>query len=218
MAFTLAQIRADVLNILQKDQSYQGFYTTDKCNRIINESIAYISARMMMEGEGWLQTIGYITTVANTASYTLPTGCSIINSVRYLYSSVYMPLTYDDQAFDSQVAAGTSLTQCPYRYRIVADKLYFNPLPLLVGTNFVQIEYTSYPTALSSDSDTLLSQFDSGLYYYLVYRTASALVAQTGQAVSEWQVTERQWYEVMENIISKRNRVQCVIADFGGAY
>ena len=218
MAFTLAQIRAEVLNILQKDASYQGFYTTDKCNRIINESMAYISARMMMEGEGWLQTIGFITTTANTPSYTLPTGCSIINSIRYLYSDVYLPMVYDDQAFDTQIAASSSLTQCPYRYRIVADKIYFNPIPLLVGPNYIQIEYTSYPATLAADGDSLLSQFDHGLYYYLVYRTAGALVAQTGQAVAEWQIYEQQWFSVMQNIISKRNRVQCVIADFGGAY
>jgi hypothetical protein len=116
-------------------------------------------------------------------------------------------MVYDDQAFDTQIAATSSLTQCPYRYRIVADKIYFNPIPLLVGPNYIQIEYTSYPATLAADGDSLL-----------VYRTAGALVAQTGQAVAEWQIYEQQWFSVMQNIISKRNRVQCVIADFGGAY
>lgn len=218
MAFTLAQIRTDVLNLLQKDPSYQGFYTTTKCNAIINESMAYISARMMMEGEGWMQTIGYITTTAGAATYPLPTGCSIINAVRYLYSDIYVPLTYDDQSFDSQVASTSSLSQAPFRYRIVGTNILFNPAPLLVGTNYIQLEYTTYPTVLAADSDQLSAQFDSGLYYYIVYRTAGALVAQTGQAVAEWQIYERQWFDIMQNIISKRNRVMQVISDFSGAY
>lgn len=212
----LSEVQADVLNILQKSPTYQGFYTTDKVNRAINESIAYVCARMMMEGEGWRQVIGYITTVANTPGYTLPADVSIINAVRYLYGDVYVPLTYEDQSTASQSASPASLGGSSSTYRLVGNQLYFNPVPQMVGTNYVQIEYTSYPTALSSGADPVPQEFDKGLYYYVVYRSAGVLVAQAGSAQPEWVQSEVQWWNVMENIISKRLRVQQVIGEFGG--
>ena len=218
MAILLSDISAEILNILQKAPSYSGFYTQDKVTRAVNECIAYVSARMHMEGEGWLQTIGYISTVAGTASYDLPTGCSIIHSVRYLYNDIYVPLVYDDQAMDTQVSGTAQLQLAPWRYRILQDKLYFNPIPTYVGTNTVQIEYTTYPDLLVNQSDALISQFSRGLYYYLVYRSAGMLVGQTGNAQPEWGGYEAQWYSVMENIVSKRLRVECTIKEFGGGW
>ena len=216
MAITLTDIQAEVLNILQKSPTYSGFYTADKVTRAVNESLAYVSARMMMEGNGWRQTIGYITTVANTASYALPTGCSIINAVRYLYNDIYVPMLYDDQSMNSQVAANTQLQLAPSRYRLVGNQLYFNPVPTFVGTNYVQIEYTTYPAKLTTGSDTLPEEIDQALYYYLVYRCADTLVAQTANAQPEWSLNTLQWYNAMESIISKRLRVFQVIGEFGG--
>jgi hypothetical protein len=215
MPFSLQVCQEEVLNILQKDPSYQGFYTSDKCKRAINESLTYVAARMMMEGEGWRQKIAFVTTTANTAAYTLPTETSIINSVRYLYNDVYVPLTYDDQSNDTQIASSSGLSTCPWRYRLVGNQLVFNPVPELVGTNYLQLEYTTYPTLLVNNSDQTPQEIDQALYYYLVYRSAGILVAQSGNAQPEWQLYEMQWFNAMEQIISKRLRVHQVIGEFG---
>lgn len=215
MPILLSEAQAEVLNILQKSPSYQGFYTADKVTRALNESIAYVCSRMMMQGNGWRQNIGYITTTANTPGYTLPADASIITSVRYRSGDVYVPLGYDDQNSSAQVAAdGTGTINSAYR--LVGNQLYFNPPPQNVGTNFIQIEYTSYPTALSADSDPIPAEFDKGLYYYVVYRSCGILVGQTANAQPEWQLYEVQWFNVMENIITKRMRIQKVIGEYGG--
>jgi len=218
VAILLSEVQEEVLNILQKSASYQGFYTTDKVNRAINESIAYVTARMMMEGNGWRQQISYITSVANTPTYSLPTDASIINAVRYRYGDVYVPLTYEDQSTTSQSASNSQVAGATGTYRLVGNQLYFNPVPQLVGTDYIQIEYTTYPAALSSGTDPVPTEFDKGLYYYVVYRSADLLVSQAGNAQPEWQLMTVQWFNVMENIISKRLRVQQVIGEFGGGY
>jgi len=216
MPILLSDIQSEVLNILQKSPTYSGFYTTDKVTRAVNEALAYVSARMMMEGNGWRQTIGYITTVANTPNYNLPAGCSIVNSVRYLFNDIYVPMIYDDQNMDSQVASSSQLQLSPWRYRVVGNQLYFNPVPTYVGTNFVQIEYTTYPDKLVNGSDALPTEIDNALYYYLVYRSADTLVSQAGNAQPEWSLNTLQWFNAMEQIISKRLRVFQVIGEFGG--
>lgn len=218
MAILLSEVQAEVLNILQKSPTYQGFYTTDKVTRAINESFAYVVARMMMEGNGWRQTIAYITSVANTPTYALPTDASIINAVRYRYGDVYVPLTYEDQSTTSQSASNSQVAGATGTYRLVGNQLYFNPVPQMVGTDYIQIEYTTYPAALSVGTDPVPTEFDKGLYYYVVYRSCGILVGQSGNAQPEWQLYEVQWFNVMENIISKRLRVQQVIGEFGGSY
>lgn len=215
MAFSLTDAQNEVLNILQKESSYQGFFTTDKVKRAVNESIAYVTAQMMMEGNGWRQKIAYITTTANTAAYNLPTDCSIIIAVRYLMGDVYYPLRFVSDFDEPQLSATSGLTDYVVKYRIVGNQIYFNPIPQNVGTNYLQLEYTSYPAALSSGTDEFGQEFDTALYYYVIYRSAGILVSQAGNAQPEWQLYELQWFNSMKQIITKRLRVSKVIREFG---
>jgi hypothetical protein len=213
MSVTLLDLETKVLSLLQKTAGYQGFYTTAKLVEAINDSLDYISARMMQEGNGWMQNIGYITTVANTDSYTLPTGCAIIRTVRFLINEVYVPITLDSQERDAFVKSDVQ-TQVPCRYRLLGNKIFFNPLPAIVGTNTVQIEYTSYPTELANSNDVVDPQFERGLVHYLKYRCASILTSQNGKPNPDWVRYENEWYKVMEGIITRRNSGPQFIREF----
>jgi hypothetical protein len=167
----------------------------------------------MQEGNGWLQTIGYITTVANTPNYPLPTGCAIIRAVRYLVNTIYVPLKLDGQ--ESEAFLPNDLqSQIPSRYRLVGGDIYFNPIPSLVGVNYLQIEYTAYPAELAAQGDAVISQFERGLIHYVTYRAASILASTVGKADADWLKYESQWYKVMENIIARRNSTPQVIRSF----
>jgi hypothetical protein len=214
MALTLTQLRAKVRNLLNRLDSYTGFYTDAKTDDALNESLDYVSARMMQEGEGWQQVVGFLSTTSGVASYALPSACSIITAVRYLYGDMYVPLIYDDQSSTSQTSSTSQLSQYPSTFRIVGNSIYFNPVPASVGTNYLQLEYTAYPAELVSGSDTLGLEFDRALARYVVYRAAGILLAQTGKAQPDWALYEQQWYSMMETIISKRTRLDTHIGMF----
>ena len=213
MSVLLSDLETKVLNLLQKSPSYSGFYTQPKVIQIINECLDYVSARMMQEGNGWLQTIGYITTVANTPNYALPTGCAIVRSVRYLVNTIYAPLQPDGQEREAFLSSDFQ-TQIPSRYRLVGGDIYFNPVPSLVGVNYLQIEYTGYPSELVNLGDAVVSQFERGLIHYVTYRAASILASTVGKADADWLKYESQWYKAMENIISRRNSTVQFVRSF----
>lgn len=214
MAITLTEVQLEVLNILQKSPTYQGFYTVDKVTRAVNESLAYVSARMMMQGNGWRQKIGYVTTTAGALSYALPADVSIINKVSYKSGDIYYPMTYMDESTASSQTVGQA--GMPGHYRLLGSALVFPMVPSEVGVNYLQIEYTAYPDLLVSGADIVTPEIDRGLYYYLVYRSCGLLVGQAATAQPEWQLYEMQWFHVMESIISKRLRVYQVIGEYGG--
>jgi len=205
MPTTLGAIKSSILAILNKESNYQGFYTTTKLNAAVNDSIDWVYANMMFNGQGWNKTIGYITTLAGTASYSLPTDCAVIDVVRYLINGTYCVIKYDDQSDDSfSVPADT--TGSPGTYRLVGNSLFFNPIPTNVGANYIQLEFTKFPASLTSDVDAFDAAFSRGLENYVKWRSCSQLVAQVGRPVPEWQEYERQWYSHMTELISQRTR------------
>lgn len=204
MALSLAVLRGRVLNILQKQSSYSGFYTPDKCNQAINECMDYIAGRMMHEmGQGWMQSLDYITTVANQDAYPLPTGTVLVREVRYLYGDAYLPLQ-PIEAVDEAWVQTPNQVAVPWRYELIGGNIVFNPVPAIVATNAVQLKVTKYPTALSVDADALPAQFTNALEWYLIYRAASVLNMAVGNPVPEWQRAEGEWYGVMEQMITAR--------------
>jgi hypothetical protein len=213
MSITLLDVENKVLNLLQKNVSYSGFYTSSKVIQAINECLDYISARMMMEGNGWMQKIGYITTVANTGEYALPTDCAIIRAVRYLIGDIYVPVYLDSQERDVYVKDNVQ-TQAPIRYRLISNKILFNPIPALIATNAVQLEYTAYTADLAAAIDVVDGQFEKALVWYVVYRSASILASTVGKAEADWIKYENQWYKVMENIITRRNSTPQYVREF----
>lgn len=215
MAMTLLQIREEVLERLQKTSGYQGFYTPEKCLRMINESLTFVAAKMMRYGFGWTQKIGYVSTTAGVASYALPTECAIIKTLRYKQGDIYQPIPYDSMIRDAQDASGQS-AQYPTSYRLLERNIYFNPPPSDAGTNYIQLEYLAYPAKLVADSDVLNSQFEPALEYYLIWRTCSLLTAGVGKSNPEWGFYETQWMEQMEQALSRRVDNVEFIGEFRG--
>lgn len=214
MALSLDSLKTRILNLLQKDTGYTGFYTTSKLDQAVNESMDYIAARAMHEmGEGWFQELTYVTTVAGTAAYNLPAGTALVREARYLYGDTYVPLR-PWEATD-EVWSGSSLqVVLPWRYELIANQIVFNPLPITVGTNYLQLKVTKFPTALATGTDTLPSSFTNALEWYLVYRAASALVMAVGNPVPEWTQKEDEWYRVMERFITARIKKPKYIKEF----
>lgn len=213
MPMTLAQIQAEVLERLQKSSGYSGFYTPEKVRKMTNDSITYVAARMMRYGFGWLQKIGYITTSAGTASYSLPADAAILKTVRYKQGSTYVPLQYNGDLTESQEQAGQS-SQYPSEYRLLERTIYFNPAPADVGTDYLQLEYLAYPAKLEIDADTLNGQFEPALEQYLIWRTASILASLNGKPISDWKEYENQWFEQMDMALSKRVDNAMFIGEF----
>lgn len=214
MALSLASLKLKVLNILQKETSYQGFYTDSKLDQAINESMDYIAARAMHEmGNGWFQELAYVTTVAGTSAYTLPTGTCMVREVRYLSGDVYVPLR-PIEAVDEGWTANTSMVGFPSRYELIGAQIVFNPVPSIVGTNFLQLKITKFPTALVAGVDTLSTQFTNSLEWYLIYRSASLLVMSVGNANPEWAQKEAEWYRVFESMITARIKKPKYVKEF----
>jgi len=214
VALSLASLKTRILNILQKETTYQGFYTNSKLDQGINESMDYVAARAMHEmGEGWFQDLAYITTVANTPGYDLPTGTALVREVRYLSGNVYIPLS-PIEAVDEAWAVGGVPGGIPSRYELIGGQIVFNPAPSIVGVNHLQLKVTKFPTSLVASGDLLPAQFSNALEWYLIYRTASLLVMAVGNPDPEWQQKESEWYRVMESMITARIKKPKFVKNF----
>lgn len=204
MAYTLAQVKNEVLQLLQKDSTYQGFYTDSKIFSAVNDSFLFLAGKMSLQGQGWLKQTAYITTMVGVSSYTLPANISTIRSIRYLTGTTYIPLEYRDTLGDAFTTI-SSPSQYPDSYTISGNQIVFNPAPGTVGTNFIQIETVGYPAILSSLADEVGAQFDESSVRFVVYRAASVLVAALGEAPPAWKEYEAQWYGLCESLIARRN-------------
>jgi hypothetical protein len=217
MPTTLGIMKGKVLAILNKQSGYQGVFTTEKLNDAINDCIDWVYANMLFNGQGWNKTIGYITTTPSTAAYNLPTDCAVIDVVRYLVGSTYQVLKYDDQSDDSFAGSGET-TGYPTSYRLVGNQIYFNPIPTQVGTNFIQLEYSTFPAEITSDVTTFNATFTRGLENYVKWRSCSILVSQIGEPNPKWEKYENQWYGHLLELASSRVRQVRFMGSFREGY
>lgn len=217
MAVAFSTLKTDVLQLLSKDNSYQGFYSDDQIKFAVNDSLDYVYANMMFNGEGWITTIALLNTVAATEEVALPSGAVVVHQVRYKQGDVFVPLTYCDD-FDKLQFTDSSNTVYPSTYRLVGDNIYFNPIPSVVGTGLVQLEYSAFPSALSDPSDTASAQITRGLQRFVTYRAASICLTTTDRAQSPWKEYEIQWWQYLQDILSKRIRAPQAVKSFRTIY
>lgn len=217
MAVAFSTLKADVLQLLSKENTYQGFYSDDQIKYAVNDSLDYVYAHMMFNGEGWIQTIAALNTVAATEEVALPSGCVVIHAVRYKHGDVFVPLTYDDD-FDRLQYPDTVNVVYPTTYRIVANNIYLNPIPSVVGTGLLQLEYSAFPSSLSDPSDTAAAEITRGLQRFVTYRAASVCLTTTDRAQSPWKEYEVQWWAYLQEIMSKRIRAPQTIKSFRTVY
>lgn len=214
MAITRGEIKGELLSFLNKSPGYQGFYDDKKMDVVIQECIDYISSKMMFEANGWMVQLWHLTTVSNQVSLIIPPDVAVINHVRYLVGPVYQPMTYVDDDKMEQWSNQSGAVQYPGIYRILENRIYWNPACSVGGVNAIQIEGSAYPERLRNDDMFIQQRFNRGLIHYVKYRAASVLTSQFGKVNKEWQRYENEWYVEMEKLIGKRVNTVAYVKDF----
>jgi hypothetical protein len=212
---TRGEIKAKIVRLINKTANYQGFFTDDKCNDMIADSLDYLSLMAGLQGGGWFNGIQTIAMPAAGFTAPIPANVAIINQVRYLINNTYVPLTYHDADGYSQVDSTTSEVSYPTHFRIMGRDIYFNPAPSERGADRIQIEFTKYPAALANDAAILDGEFDNALQHYVKWRVASQLMSTAGRADADWTRFEIEWRTNCMNYISKRSRATTYIKNFG---
>lgn len=216
MTVTRGDLRTKILRYLNKTANYSGFYDTDKVSDAIEEALDFVAVNMFMAGEGWLTTIGYITTAAGDTSANFPTNAVLIREVRYKFGDVYVPLTYDDQS-DSYSYVDSGVEQQPaVRMRFVGTTFVFDPPLAEGGTDYLQVEYVKYPTSMTSDLDVIDPQFDRACLNFVKYKACSILAGSVEKEYRPWAQEEQEWFQAMQHIVNRRNFRSTRIKEFMG--
>lgn len=193
-----------------------GFYSNELLDDAFNEALDYVAAEMFMADEGWLAKMMTYDTVANQLKLDLTISVSMIREVRYMFGDIYVPLVYDAGNEKNQAADSSGIRQWAYTYRILDNALYFNPALAEGGTNYLQVEYISYPKRLQDDTDFMESQFDNAMLHFCKYKMASICAAAIENYTPAWAGLESLWFQKMRDIIVKRNLQSIAIQDFAG--
>ena len=177
MSISRGEIKGQILRVLQKEGTYNGFYTDEKLNDAIQDCVDFISVEMFVAGNGWLRRIITLDTQSGNGVVDLPPFVGMIDEVRYLIGNRYIPVIYDDATLAAQFNKAAGMTQYPSRYRVVEQKIYFNPAPAEGGKDYLQIECACYPQLLVADGQLMPAEFDRCLLNYIKWRAASQLAA-----------------------------------------
>lgn len=185
-------------------------------NGALQEALDYVGVKMMLADNGFLKKLDYLDVQANQITIPIPPHMDMIEEVRYLVDNVYIPLAYDSQWKVPQWSVTSGATNLPASYRIVDNRFYFNPPLGVGGTDFLQVEYQSYPSIMRNDNQQIDPQFDRAMTYYLVYRACSILASAMGSTVKPWETEEAVWLNAMQQIVQNRNKQPHPINDFAG--
>lgn len=215
MATTFGDIKGFVLELLQKNASYQGFYTDTKLKNAIQEAFDFISIDMGQCGEGWLKTITLIDYLAVSHTVDLPAGVMYIEDVRWKVGDRFVPLTYDPKQGESQTTSTADTVQSPSTYRLIGQKIYLDPAPSDVGTGMCQLEYVRYAATYANDATNVDADFDRAMFWFIRYKAASCLVSSNFRsAPPPWSSIEADWYAQVTKVIAKRVRNTKYVRNF----
>jgi hypothetical protein len=210
---TLAEIKANILEKVNKSPNYQGYFTDAKIKAMVNEALDYVAVDMFEAGEGWLREIRYLDWQANTRVLEIPSDVAIINNIRWKVGDTYYPLKFDIAETSVQAVKGTGNT-VPTAYRIVQNKIYLNPEPSDSGTAQIEIEFSRYPDRLLSLQQKVMADFDNAMLHWISYYCVNTLISGAG-GQPPYRQNEAQWYSQMTKVINLRNRVKKTVQDFG---
>ncbi len=202
MATTLGDLKGDVLTILNKTATRKGFYTDDKLNLGIRESLDYIAMEMFEANDGWQTKLRVIDVPSGTITVPIPNDICFINQLRILIGAVWCPVPYDAMRDQALVTSNFGGQVAPPAYKIVDNMFYFNPT--LLGGTQLQVECTTFPKRMTDDGDILSGHFNPAMRWFMVYRCCSFLVQGMGKPDPDWADKENQWYEKMLTSVVKR--------------
>lgn len=216
MSFTRAELKYEIYERLNKQPDTRGFFTESKCNSAIQESIDYIAVEMMVMDNGWLKKVQYYDVTANLVTLQLPEDASMVAEVRALVGTAYIPLVYDSNWGGTEWAASSGMVMFPSRYRIVDNKIYFNP-PIGQGQDAgIQITYQTYPQVVRADAQRLPPQFDRAMFWWLCYNSMTIMSQSMQQYSMPWQLTADKWEAKVLQIIDTRVQASMAIGNFDG--
>lgn len=217
MALTLDEMKVRVLRVLKKDPDKPGQYTDDRVHSAVNEATDFVTSKMMEYGEGFTTKIVYLDSVALDRFIELPAGIVLINQVKYKDVQVYLPLTYSEDRGHTHTISGDEVGQAyPSTYKIVENKLYFDPPFQTTEAEKLMIEGTFYSPDLIAGTDTLPAQMDKTCEYVIQYQAASILSNWSRNYSPPWQAQEAKWYNQLQTILTKRNNQVKFITEFRG--
>lgn len=213
---TRGEIAGRILRLVNKTAAVPGFYTPQKINDSIEEALDFLAVEMFLAGEGWQDKMKFFTTVAGQITLPITGDVAMIKEVRYLFGGEYLPLVYDDGSRQSQVQPTSGIAQYPGSYRIVDNQLYFNPPLMEGGTDYIQLEYTTFPKRVANDSDVIEGHLWKPFIHWVTYWCATRLVSGLGKAMPDWAKQESLWYGKVQAVIVKRNLQTTFIREFNG--
>ncbi len=214
--FTKGEVKNLIFQRLNKSPATPGFYTQEKVSSAIQEALDFVAAEMFIADQGFMKKLDYLDVEANQITIPVPPHMEIIDEVRYLVGSVYIPLAYDSQWATPQWSPTTGATDLPGSYRIVDNRFYFAPPLATGGTAALQIEYQRYPSILRNDAQQIDPQFSRAMIWFAVYRACSILASAMKQETKPWRVEEKIWYDKMLQIVNQRNAQSIPIREFQG--
>ena len=214
MTKTYSEIKKNILLLVQKNPSYQGFFTDEKIQEAVNEAFDFAAVDMFAAGEGWLREQRYLDWAANSRVCEIPADVAIINAIRWKTGNQYSPLKYDAADTTVQQEKGTG-TADPTSFRIIQNKIYLNPEPSTFGPAQIELEFSRYPQRLIGEQQKIMSDFDNSCCHWIKYYVANTLIRGAGKE-SPYMQNEAQWYAQMSKVIAMRNRTKLVVGDFGG--
>lgn len=217
MSLTRGEIAGRILRLINKTASYPGFYTAAKVNDSIEEALDFLAVDMFLAGEGWQDKIKYLSPEAGQVAIPLTADIAMVKEIRFLYGGEYIPMVYDDMSRQGQVDPSQGATfGYTGRYRIVDNQIYFNPPLTEGGTNYLQLEYMTFPKRLVDDNDVVEGHFFKPFLHWVVYWSASRLVSGVGKADPDWGRQEAIWYLKVKAVVEKRNLQTTVMREFEG--
>lgn len=216
MTISRGEIKGKILSLVNKSPGYQGFFSDEKMDMVIQERLDYIATRMFFESPGWQRDLRYLDVPDNVVSVQIPQDVGVIHHVRYKISTWYQPLVYSDDPRQVEYDSQSGMTQYPTTYKIVGSRIFFNPPISPGGAQMLELEVSVYPPELRSDGSLIESKFNRGLLHYLVYSCASVLFTTVGKTNAEWKQYEGEWFQAMLDLVSKRVTTSTPVLDFDG--
>lgn len=216
MAITRASIKYEIWTRLNKTPDNPGFYTDAKLTSTIQESMDFIAAEQMLADEGFRHKLSYLSPAPGAAAIAIPADASQILELRYLVGNIYIPMTYDQSWQEARWAGSSGVVQSPDKYSIIDNNFYFSPPIGVGGKDYLQLEYLAYPRRLRTDADTIPTEFDRAMYWFLVYNSCDLLSSQVQQSIDDWQRLANNWYQKAVQIINMRTRQSIPIKNFEG--
>lgn len=217
MAVTRGELQADIYEILSKSPTAYGLLTPTKVNKMIQDSLDYIAAKMLKIGGGWLTKIVYANFTAGNPYVDLPAGLAIVNFIKILgpVDGEYTPINFNENADGvTQTTQASAANFNPF-YRFSSGKLYLEPVPKESKTNGLLFDGVFFPDRLLSDGAEIDGDMDNFCFvHYAKWRAASALFSLTSKNDPPWARFELQWQQQCEAMIARRFREPTPIKRF----